>query len=349
MLHLLYCAVLAQGALRPRPRQSRGAVPPAVQPGLHPGASPTPTRAASTCPPPRSSNATASSSTRASEVNQRVRQDGQEPEERRSSPDEICDEYGADTLRVYEMSMGPLDASRPWATKDVVGAYRFLQRVWRAGGRRGDRRRCGSPTTRVDRRDAARCCTARSPGCAEDYAALRYNTASAKLIELNNHLTKQRRGTAPRAVAEPLVLMLAPLAPHLAEELWQRLGHADVAGARPVPGGRPGATWSTTPSSTRCRSTARCAAGSRWPPTPTRTTVEAAALADEKVVALLGGRGAAQGHRGAGPAGQRGEVRGAGRRRHRSLGGLRLTDPRTDARSSSLGLGALRTLWRWLQ
>ncbi len=48
------------------------------------------------------------------------------------SPDEICDEYGADTLRVYEMSMGPLEASRPWATKDVVGAHRFLQRVWRA-------------------------------------------------------------------------------------------------------------------------------------------------------------------------------------------------------------------------
>ena len=47
------------------------------------------------------------------------------------SPDEICDEYGADTLRVYEMSMGPLEASRPWATKDVVGAHRFLQRVWR--------------------------------------------------------------------------------------------------------------------------------------------------------------------------------------------------------------------------
>ena len=47
------------------------------------------------------------------------------------SPDEICDDYGADTLRVYEMSMGPLEASRPWATKDVVGAHRFLQRVWR--------------------------------------------------------------------------------------------------------------------------------------------------------------------------------------------------------------------------
>ncbi len=47
------------------------------------------------------------------------------------SPDEICDNYGADTLRVYEMSMGPLEASRPWATKDVVGAHRFLQRVWR--------------------------------------------------------------------------------------------------------------------------------------------------------------------------------------------------------------------------
>ena len=71
------------------------------------------------------------------------------------SPDEICDDYGADTLRVYEMSMGPLEASRPWATKDVVGAYRFLQRVWRlvVDEETGDR--AGRRHEQLDTDDAA--------------------------------------------------------------------------------------------------------------------------------------------------------------------------------------------------
>ena len=113
------------------------------------------------------------------------------------SPDEICDNYGADTLRVYEMSMGPLDASRPWATKDVVGAYRFLQRVWRlvvdeeTGELRVGDDAPDEETLRVLHRTIA--------GVSEDYTALRNNTAAAKLIEYTNHLTKtaQRRG-APR-------------------------------------------------------------------------------------------------------------------------------------------------------
>ena len=148
------------------------------------------------------------------------------------SPDEICDDYGADTLRVYEMSMGPLEASRPWATKDVVGAYRFLQRVWRlvvdeqTGAERvADARGAG-------RRDAA-ALHRTIAGVSEDYAALRNNTAAAKLIEYTNHLTKQ--GVTARAAVEPLVLMVAPLAPHLAEELWQRLGHDTSLAHGPFP------------------------------------------------------------------------------------------------------------------
>ena len=184
------------------------------------------------------------------------------------SPDEICDEYGADTLRVYEMSMGPLEASRPWATKDVVGAHRFLQRVWRlvvdedTGEARVTDDELDTDTLRLLHRTIA--------GVSEDYAALRNNTAVAKLIEYTNHLTKQHRDSAPRAAVEPLVLMLAPVAPHLAEELWQRLGH-EFAGARPVPGRRSRRTWSRTPSNIRFRSTARSAAGSRWRPTRTPT------------------------------------------------------------------------------
>jgi len=144
------------------------------------------------------------------------------------SPDEMCAAYGADTLRVYEMSMGPLDMSRPWATKDVVGAHRFLQRLWRAvvdestGAVRVSEDAPSEDTVRLLNRTIA--------GVTEDYAALRNNTAAAKLIELTNHLTKSYPGGAPRSVAEPLVLMVAPLAPHIAEELWQRLGHDQAEG-----------------------------------------------------------------------------------------------------------------------
>ena len=150
------------------------------------------------------------------------------------SPDEICDNYGADTLRVYEMSMGPLEASRPWATKDVVGAYRFLQRVWRlvVDEQTGELR---APTTTPTTTPCGHC-TARSPVCPDDYAALRNNTAGAKLIEYTNHLTKQHGGRVPRVAAvEPLVLMVAPLAPHLAEELWRRLGHEKSLAHGPFP------------------------------------------------------------------------------------------------------------------
>ncbi len=149
------------------------------------------------------------------------------------SPDEICDEYGADTLRVYEMSMGPLEASRPWATKDVVGAHRFLQRVWRlvvdehTGETRVSDGAMAGDTLRVLHRTIA--------GVSEDYVALRNNTAAAKLIEYTNHLTKEHRDAMPRAAVEPLVLMLAPLAPHLAEELWLRLGHTTSLAHGPFP------------------------------------------------------------------------------------------------------------------
>ncbi|WP_025738200.1 leucine--tRNA ligase [Mycobacterium genavense] len=151
------------------------------------------------------------------------------------SPDTICDEYGADTLRVYEMSMGPLEASRPWATKDVIGAHRFLQRVWRlvVDESTGESRvadvgeQLDAETLRVLHRTIA--------GVSEDYAALRNNTATAKLIQYTNHLTKEHRDAVPRAAVEPLVLMLAPLAPHLAEELWSRLGHTTSLAHGPFP------------------------------------------------------------------------------------------------------------------
>jgi leucyl-tRNA synthetase len=141
------------------------------------------------------------------------------------SPDEMADAYGADTLRLYEMSMGPLDASRPWATKDVVGAHRFLQRLWRnvIDENTGSVRVTGETPDVEMLRALHKTIT----GVREDYAALRFNTAVAKLIELNNRLTKEYSAAAgsPRVVVEPVVKMVAPLTPHVADELWSLLGH----------------------------------------------------------------------------------------------------------------------------
>ncbi|HEX3546682.1 MAG TPA: leucine--tRNA ligase, partial [Mycobacterium sp.] len=148
------------------------------------------------------------------------------------SPDEIRADYGADTLRVYEMSMGPLEASRPWATKDVVGAHRFLQRVWRLVVDENTGKERAAKHEQLDT-ETLRLLHRTISGVAEDYAALRNNTAAAKLIEYTNHLTKQ--GVTSRAALEPLVLMVAPLAPHLAEELWRRLGHDTSLAHGPFP------------------------------------------------------------------------------------------------------------------
>jgi len=205
------------------------------------------------------------------------------------SPDEICDDYGADTLRVYEMSMGPLEASRPWATKDVVGAHRFLQRVWRlvVDEQTGETRVVEGPpqdlntsTLRVLHRSIV--------GVAEDYAALRNNTAAAKLIEYTNHLTKEHRDAVPRAAVEPLVLMLAPLAPHLAEELWLRLGHTTSLAHGPFPVADPAYLVDDTveyPVQVNGKVRGRVVVAAD----ADQDTLKAAALADQKVQAFLAG------------------------------------------------------------
>ena len=150
------------------------------------------------------------------------------------SPDEICDDYGADTLRVYEMAMGPLDTSRPWATKDVVGAQRFLQRAWRLAVDENTGECSVSDDALTD--DDLKALHRTVQGVHENYAELRDNTAVAKLIEYVNYLTKTySTGQTPRAAVEPLVQMLAPVAPHIAEEMWEVLGHADGITYVPFP------------------------------------------------------------------------------------------------------------------
>ena len=139
------------------------------------------------------------------------------------TPDDMYGAYGADTFRVYEMSMGPLDDSRPWETRAAVGSQRFLQRLWRnvvdeaTGGVTVSDAPMATETERLLARTIA--------DVTEEMSAMRMNTAIAKLIVLNNHLTAL--DAVPRGAVEPLVLMVAPFAPHIAEELWSRLGHEE--------------------------------------------------------------------------------------------------------------------------
>ncbi|MCK8613859.1 leucine--tRNA ligase [Gordonia sp. C13] len=203
------------------------------------------------------------------------------------TPDDICRDYGADTLRVYEMFMGPLDQSRPWATKDVVGSQRFLQRIWRlvvdeeSGTSRVADTESDDDTKRLLHKTIA--------GVREDYEALRNNTAVAKLTVLTNHLTKNFEKTgAPREAVEALVIMLAPLAPHIAEELWHRLGHDTLVVRAPFPVADEAWLVEDTieiPVQVKGKVRSRITVAADADEDTLRTT----ALADEKIAALLDG------------------------------------------------------------
>jgi leucyl-tRNA synthetase len=142
------------------------------------------------------------------------------------TPDEMIGAYGADTFRVYEMSTGPLEQSRPWETKAVVGSQRLLQRIWRVvvDEQTGDVR--ASDDVEPDE-GTLRALHRAIAGVRDGLSTLRFNIAIARITELTNHLTQAYGADSPvpRSVAEPLVLLVAPLAPHIAEEIWARLGH----------------------------------------------------------------------------------------------------------------------------
>ncbi len=143
------------------------------------------------------------------------------------SPDDMYRQYGADTLRLYEMAMGPLEVEKPWRTDDVIGVHRFLQRVWRCLIDEETGKLTVSDTA-LDI-DTNRALHATIAAVSRDFGQLRFNTAIARLTELTTIAARLSAadGCIPRALAEPLVLMIAPLAPHIAEELWSRLGHAE--------------------------------------------------------------------------------------------------------------------------
>jgi leucyl-tRNA synthetase len=139
------------------------------------------------------------------------------------TPDDIFEEYGVDTLRLYEMFMGPLDTSRPWSTRDIVGVHRFLQRLWRnfVDEDSGELLVSSEPSSG----DLQVLLHRTIEAVTTDMENLHFNTAVARLFELNNALVAEDR--VPADIASVLVRLLAPLAPHISEELWHRMGHDD--------------------------------------------------------------------------------------------------------------------------
>ena len=200
------------------------------------------------------------------------------------APDDVYNVYGADTLRLYLMVMGPLDASRPWESRDVVGMYRFLQRLWRNvfDEYSGD-------VIVVDQApitDTLQVLHRTIEGVRDDLDNMRFNTAISKLIELNNHVTKL--AACPRSVAEQMTLMLAPLAPHIAEELWLRLGHAESLTHVDFPVADP-ALLITETVEYPVQISGKVRSRITMPTNASSADVETAALADAKVIAALAG------------------------------------------------------------
>ena len=147
------------------------------------------------------------------------------------NPDEVISQYGADTFRLYEMFMGPLEASKPWNTRDVPGVHRFLQRVWRAIV--GDEDHAGMLVAEAGDEGVENALHKLTKKVGEDIEAMKFNTAIAAMMEFTNAVFKA--GRICNDQAQRLVLLLAPFAPHVAEEIWMRLGNGQSLAHEPWP------------------------------------------------------------------------------------------------------------------
>jgi leucyl-tRNA synthetase len=151
------------------------------------------------------------------------------------SPDEVVDQYGADALRLYELFMGPLDQVKPWQMSGVEGVYRFLHRVWRLvvderSNQLSDRLSDGPSESEPELNRVLHMTIKK---VLEDTEALRFNTAIAQMMIFVNEATNS--ATLPRATVQTFLRVLAPYAPHISEELWERLGATDLIARAPWP------------------------------------------------------------------------------------------------------------------
>ena len=147
------------------------------------------------------------------------------------NPDEVISEYGADTFRLYEMFMGPLEASKPWNTRDVPGVHRFLNRVWRMVV--GDEDHAALIVEGDAGREVERDLHKLIKKVGEDIESMKFNTAISAMMEFVNAVYKAEK--VNKALAEKFLIVLSPFAPHLAEELWARLGHGQSLAYEPWP------------------------------------------------------------------------------------------------------------------
>ncbi len=205
------------------------------------------------------------------------------------NPDTVVKQYGADSLRLFEMFMGPLEAVKPWVTNGVEGVYRFLGRAWRMiADAESDEVRIDPKVKDVEPTKEHAAIVAKTvAGVTDDLEALRFNTAISKLMEFTNAFTAL--DVRPRSAMETFVLLLAPMAPHLAEELWEVLGHNGTLAYAPWPTFDPALLKDETievPVQVNGKLRARITV----PADLDAAALEASARADEKVAGLIEGK-----------------------------------------------------------
>lgn len=209
------------------------------------------------------------------------------------NPDRVVAEYGADSLRMYEMFMGPLEATKPWSMAGVDGIYRFLGRVWRLFvDERSEEVRLSEAVQDIPPTpDQLRILHKTIKAVTEDIEKLSFNTAISRMMEFTNEFTGQ--DTRPRSVLEPFVLLLSPFAPHLAEELWQLLGHPHTLAYEPWPAYDP--AWLTEAEvELAVQVNGKVRGRVKVPRDADQATVQAAAQADPSVSQYLSGRDVAK-------------------------------------------------------
>ena len=205
------------------------------------------------------------------------------------NPDDVIAEYGADAMRLYEMFMGPLEAVKPWQMNGVTGVHKFLGRVWRLIIDNDAETMLISPLVKdVDPdKETLRLLHRTIQKVTEDTEHLRFNTAISAMMEFTNHLTKLE--ARPRKALETLVLLLAPYAPHAAEELWAALGHTETLAYEPWPKFDPALTKADE-IEVPVQVNGKLRTKLRVPAEIDQAGLEAAAKADETVKAQLAGK-----------------------------------------------------------
>jgi leucyl-tRNA synthetase len=205
------------------------------------------------------------------------------------NPDVVVSDYGADSLRLYEMFMGPLEAVKPWSMKGVEGVSRFLARAWRmVVDAEADEVRLDPKVREVEpTKDQAKVVARTVAAVTDDLERMSFNTAISRLMEFTNAFTGM--DVRPRSAMETFTLLLAPMAPHLAEELWQVLGHAESLAYAPWPTFDP-SLLKDDEVEVPVQINGKLRGRVTVPAGADRDALEAAARADERIAALLEGK-----------------------------------------------------------